>query len=182
MPQNATDWTPTPKQAAVLEAAQEAGLNRSISAICEAAAVDRKSFYRWLKADPDFKSAWEELWQGSIRRQMNGVVAAMIARALVGDVPAARLVADLAGVTLTRQRIEAEVKQQTELTDNRKEADIEQFAPVVAELVAETERRQFKMLLQEHDGMAEALRNWYGADNFEAYQQMMRELEAEPTE
>lgn len=102
MSQNATNWTPTPKQAAVLEAAQEAGLNRSIVALCEAAHVDRKSFYRWFKDDPEFKAAWEEIWTHSIRRHLPGIVAAQVAKALDGDTPAARLVADMAGVLTTR--------------------------------------------------------------------------------
>lgn len=108
MPQNATEWHPTPKQAAVLEAAQEAGLNRSIVALCEAAHVDRKSFYRWLKYDPDFKAAWEEIWTHSIRRHLPGIVAAQVAKALDGDTPAARLLADLAGVLTTRMDVKAQ--------------------------------------------------------------------------
>ena len=65
MPQKTTDWIPNPKQSAVLEAAQEAGLNRSISAICEVAGVDRKSFYNWMKKDDEFKAA-------GIGRQLRG--------------------------------------------------------------------------------------------------------------
>ena len=102
MPQNTTNWVPTPKQAAVLEAAQEAGLNRSISAICESAGVDRTGFYRWLHKDPQFAAAWEDVWHGTIKRHLPGVVAAVIAKAQDGDIPAARLVADLAGVLMTR--------------------------------------------------------------------------------
>ncbi len=102
MPQNTTNWAPTPKQDAVLEAAQEAGLNRSISAICEAAGVDRTGFYRWLRKDPQFAAAWEDVWHGTIKRHLPGVVAAVIAKAQDGDIPAARLVADLAGVLMTR--------------------------------------------------------------------------------
>lgn len=122
MPQTATEWHPTPKQAAVLEAAQEAGLNRSIVALCEAAHVDRKSFYRWLKDVPEFKAAWEEIWTHSIRRHLPGIVAAQVAKALDGDTPAARLLADLAGVLTTRMdakvqhtgKMEVETQQHTD--------------------------------------------------------------------
>lgn len=107
MPQKSSVWVPTPKQAAALEAAQDAGLNRSISAICAAAGVDRRGFYRWLDHDPEFRSAWDDVWRGSLRRHLPGVVAAVIAKAEDGDVPAARLVADLAG--LTKQRLEADI-------------------------------------------------------------------------
>jgi hypothetical protein len=99
---------PTPKQAAVLEAAQEAGLNRSIQRICAAANVDRRGFYRWLEKDPDFRAAWEDIWRGTIKRHMPGVVAAQFAKALAGDTPAARLVADLAG--LMKQHVEADIR------------------------------------------------------------------------
>lgn len=109
MPQNSSLWRPTPKQRAALEAAQDAGLDRSITTICEAAGVDRRGFYRWLEKDADFRAAWDDIWRGSIRRHMPGVVAAMVAKAQQeGDVPAARLLADMAG--LTKQRIEAELK------------------------------------------------------------------------
>jgi len=136
MSQISPTWTPTPKQAAVLEAAQEAGLNRSIAAICAAAGVDRRGFYRWLEKDPHFKAAWEDIWRSAIRRHLPGVVAAMIAKAQDGDVPAARLIADLAGVM--RQRVEAsvqaEVHQQTEVSVNPGEA-LEPFVDPIGELV-----------------------------------------------
>lgn len=134
MPQNTTEWHPTPKQAAVLEAAQEAGLNRSIVSLCEAACVDRKSFYRWLKDDPDFKAAWEDIWIHSVRRHMPGVVAAVIAKAQDGDVPAARLIADLAGVT--RQRIDAAVHQSGTVELKHDVGDrLEPYLEIIAEMV-----------------------------------------------
>jgi AcrR family transcriptional regulator len=92
-----TEWRPTPKQRAALEAASEMGLRRSVSAICNAAGVSRESFYRWMRDDANFREAWDTAWQSASRRQLNGVLAAMVERALSGDVPAARLVAELAG-------------------------------------------------------------------------------------
>lgn len=59
--------------------------------------------YFWLdpfdrRHDPGFAAAWDQVWRGTIRRHLPGVVAAMIHKAQEGDVQAARLVADLAGV------------------------------------------------------------------------------------
>lgn len=77
------------------------GIRRTIEAICQEAGVSRASYYRYLD-DAEFREAWEAAWRGSIRRHLPGVVAAMIERALSGDVKAARLVADMAGA-ITRQ-------------------------------------------------------------------------------
>lgn len=92
-----TDWRPTPKQRAVLEAATEAGIRRSITAVCNEAGVSRDAFYKWLR-DENFQRAWDDVWHGAIRRHLPGVVAATIERAQSGDVAAARLIAELAGV------------------------------------------------------------------------------------
>ena len=123
MPQNTTEWAPSPKQAAVLEAAQEAGLGRSISAICEAARVDRTSFYRWLRKDPQFTAAWKDVWRGALNRHLPGVVAAMLEKAQQGDVPAARLVADLAGLLATRMDAKVQHTGKMEVETNRNNAD-----------------------------------------------------------
>ena len=96
-PQKSAEWEPTPKQAALLEVAQNPGLKRTVSAVCEEAGVDRSSFYSWIK-DPNFKAAWEESWHLAIKRQMSGVVAAQVNQALDGDTAAARFLADLAGM------------------------------------------------------------------------------------
>ena len=134
MSQNTSPWKPTRKQTAALEAAQEAGLNRSITAICEAAGVDRRGFYRWLEKDADFRAAWDDIWRGSLRRHMPGVVAAMVAQAEDGDVPAARLLADMAG--LTKQRIEAELKHEGRVTHDLSTAQrlFERHPELVTEL------------------------------------------------
>lgn len=102
--QKSTEWAPTPRQAKVLEAAQEAGLNRNISTICEEAGVNRTSFYRWLKEDTGFKAAWQDIWRSSITRHMPAVVAAQVRKAEEGDTNAAKLLSDLAGVL--KQKVE----------------------------------------------------------------------------
>lgn len=138
MSQKSSTWAPTPKQAAALEAAQEAGLNRSITTICEAAGVDRRGFYRWLEKDPDFRAAWDDIWRGGLRRHMPGVVAAMVAKAQDGDVPAGRLLADMAG--LTKQRFEADIRHGGTVTHDYSAAQrlFERHPELVAELFDDT--------------------------------------------
>lgn len=101
-----TDWRPTPKQRAVLDSASLSGIRRSITAVCDDAGVSRDAFYRWLNNDDAFREAWEQVWHGAIRRHLPGVVAAMIERAQSGDVAAARLVADLGGVIVSKSKTE----------------------------------------------------------------------------
>lgn len=105
-PRNGTAWTPTSKQKAVLLAAMEVGLNRTITAVCLEARIDRKSFYRWLK-DKQFRDAWEQAWHGNIQHHLPGVISAQLEKALAGDTAAARLVADLAGVLKIKAEVSA---------------------------------------------------------------------------
>lgn len=71
--------------------------------MCADAGVSRDTFYRWLK-DDGFRQAWESAWHGTVLRHLPGVVSAMVERAQSGDVAAARLIADMAGVI--KQRVE----------------------------------------------------------------------------
>ena len=95
--QSCTDWKPKPRQKRILEAAQEAGVSRNITAVCDEAGVPRRTFYYWLNSDADFANAWDQVWRKAITRHMPAVVAAMLGKATKGDVPAARLLADMAG-------------------------------------------------------------------------------------
>jgi AcrR family transcriptional regulator len=104
MAENGTTWRPTARQAKVLEAASLAGVGRTITAICEEAGVPARTFYNWLRDDPDFKTAWEDSWRVSLKRHLPGVIAAQIDRAINGDTKAARLLADVAG--LIKQKLE----------------------------------------------------------------------------
>jgi len=98
--QNVTVWEPSKKQAAVLEAART-GQHRSVTAICSQASVSRKSFYAWLNDDPGFGDAWASLWREHAQKSMPLIVAAMVRKAVRGDVPAARLICELAEATRT---------------------------------------------------------------------------------
>jgi len=104
--QNWTEWKPKPRQRRLLEAAQEDGLNRSILAVCDDAGVARSTFYHWMSNEAGFAEAWDKVWRKAIKRYMPSIVAALVSKARKGDVAAARLVADLAGV----------LKQSVELT------------------------------------------------------------------
>lgn len=142
MQQNATDWTPTPKQAKMLQCAQEDGLNRNITALCREAGIAPSTFYRWLQRSPGFKAAWEEVWRGSIRRHLPGVVAATIAKALDGNIQAARLITDLAAATKSGH--EVNVTQTTYVPSERSRAEarksieeqIEEYAEVYKRVAA----------------------------------------------
>jgi hypothetical protein len=90
-------WVPTPKQAAVLEAALEPGVDRNHSAICRAAKVDRGSLRVWLRDDPDFRDAWAKLWRESLERHASAITASLVQNAIGGDVQAQRLFFDLKG-------------------------------------------------------------------------------------
>ena len=96
--QNGTDERLTPRQLAVLEAASEAGMKRTIVAVCQECRVPRSRFYDWLNKNEAFRAAWEAAWHGTIRRHLPGIVAAQLHKALDGDTVAARLLMEAAGV------------------------------------------------------------------------------------
>ena len=95
--QKPAKWAPSPKQSAVLKVAG-LGRHRSKSAIASAAGVHRNSLDNWLRDDPGFRAAWESLWRVAAQSSAHLVVAAMVRKAAKGDVPAARLVCELAGL------------------------------------------------------------------------------------
>jgi len=92
----ATTFEPNVKQAAMLECARQAGLNRNVSKLCQEANISRTSFKRWMKTD-GFRRAWEELPKAMILDHMPGIVAAMVKRALAGEVGAAKVLLTMAG-------------------------------------------------------------------------------------
>ena len=97
MAQTGTEWKPNRRQKKVLDAAQEAGINRTITQTCEEAGVPRRTFYNWL-VEEGFAEAWDKVWRCAITRHLPSIVAALVSKARKGDVPAARLLADMAGV------------------------------------------------------------------------------------
>jgi len=105
---NCPDWKPAPGQRRVLEAAQEAGLNRTITATCKEADVVRRTFYYWLRNNECFAKAWDDVWRRAITRHMPSIVSALTGKARKGDVPAARLLADMSGSM--RQQIDVTSK------------------------------------------------------------------------
>lgn len=95
-----------PNQIAVLEAALEPGAKKDIRAICKSAGVDHATFYRWLNDDEVFSNAWANLWKDAIGRHLPGIVASMVDKAQSGDVAAARLLVDVAGIIIKRSTVE----------------------------------------------------------------------------
>lgn len=95
-----------PNQIAVLEAALEPGAKKDIRAICKSAGIDHATFYRWLNDDEVFSNAWANLWKDAIGRHLPGIVASMVDKAQGGDVAAARLLVDVAGIIIKRSTVE----------------------------------------------------------------------------
>jgi hypothetical protein len=94
--QNA-DWQPRPRQKAVLDAAKQPGVKRTITAICKEARVTPRTFYNWLGNESGFRDAWNEIWVTSIDDHMPSVVAAQVGRALDGSTRAAEYLTTLSG-------------------------------------------------------------------------------------
>lgn len=115
-------WIPTPLQAAVMEAALSSEKRRTITAICKDAGVSRQTFYEWLREDADFRDAWANLWRRAIERHLSPVVLAMAHKAAQGDVQAARLVVEIAGIA--PRKIEMRDWREKAKEDGLSDADI----------------------------------------------------------
>lgn len=100
----------TARQIKILEAAQRAGLHRSIEKVCQEADIPVRTFYRWLAQDLRFKERWDRLWYDSARRHLPGAVNALAHEAYGGNVHAVKLLADLAGVYQEKKGIEVSTK------------------------------------------------------------------------
>ena len=85
-----SDWVPTPKEAALLEAAGKIGLNRTVSVICEEAGVSRETYYQARKK-AGFRAAWAKVACQVIEAGSPGVAGAVTQKAIDGDMTAARL-------------------------------------------------------------------------------------------
>lgn len=96
---NSTEWQPTRRQKAFLDAAREATSKPTILNLCKVAGIQRSTFYDWLRNDPDFVKAWDALWVYSIDGAMPAIVEAQIAKATGSkrDTRAAQFLADLRG-------------------------------------------------------------------------------------
>ena len=99
-------WKPKPKQRKVLEAAQKPEYNRTITAICNEAGIERQTFYNWIKKDENFRNAWNEVWEWAIDRYMPGMVSAQVKKALAGDTQAVKYLSELSGRMIKKQEIE----------------------------------------------------------------------------
>jgi hypothetical protein len=95
-----------PKKIKILETALELGFDATIVKICQKANVPRKTFYNWLGADPEFKSAWDNLWKIELKSEFGGSAKALIKKAHSGDVSAIKLHAQLIGEYTEKKEVE----------------------------------------------------------------------------
>ncbi len=95
---NNTPWLPSERQAPFLEAAMQSGLRRSVAELAREAGVARSTVYSWMK-DTGFNQALETLPREALRLHVPGVLMSMVHEAQNGNVQAARLVLESAGLT-----------------------------------------------------------------------------------
>ena len=89
-------WIPSPKQAAVLEAATHPEY-KTIKAICKAAGVNTKSIWRWWNDDEGFRDAWNNQWTKLVERYANIMMSAQVRKANRGDTRAFLAAMEVAG-------------------------------------------------------------------------------------
>jgi hypothetical protein len=91
-------WEPSKLQLALLQAALSYVGKPTITNLCQAAGIDRSTFYDWLHDDPGFSKAWEGMWINSIDGSMPAIVEAQIEKATERqDTFAAQFLATLRG-------------------------------------------------------------------------------------
>jgi len=79
-----TDWQPSEKQRATLNAFQDRDYGCTIEEACEAAGVSRRSYYYWHD-DPEFSQWWADQSNRYFRLQLHRVQAASLAAATGKD-------------------------------------------------------------------------------------------------
>lgn len=91
------EFKPSHAQKAVLEIACKQGLHRSVKAIAKEADLDESTIFKWLKK-PGFKRAWAGLTLEIVGRHLPSATAAMMNKAMGGDIPAVKLALQAAKV------------------------------------------------------------------------------------
>ena len=84
------DFRPSNNQKALLAVAMKCGMNRNIRAMCREANISHVSFYSWLKI-PGFAALWRDLPVKVIQTYLPNASAALMAKAIGGDVAAIKL-------------------------------------------------------------------------------------------
>jgi|FLYL01.1.fsa_nt_gi hypothetical protein len=67
-------------------------------ALLAALEISRTRLVAWLRDDVDFARAYDDAWRTLLRHEIVGIVVAMVRQAEAGDVQAARVCLELAGV------------------------------------------------------------------------------------
>lgn len=89
------------RQEEFLREAENAGIKRTITSLCEITGVPISTVYEWFK-DDEFTARWNDVPHKMIRRHLPGVMAAQLHKAIdTADTPAARLLCDTQGITKT---------------------------------------------------------------------------------
>ncbi len=132
-------WRPTPQQARFL-AVVKAARGRSITArhVCQALGYPVYEVASWLDS-AEFRERFRDAWRLLLERELVGVVAALIERAKRGDVQAAKLCLELAGVYVPpryRVDVQATVSLESVLHDSRRILEARVVPQAVAGLEA----------------------------------------------
>jgi hypothetical protein len=85
-------------KARIIETALNLGFDATIVDVCRQANVSRVTFYRWLDNDPIFEDAYRNLWKRELKGEIPQTVRAILKKAHSGDLAAARLHLEMAGV------------------------------------------------------------------------------------
>lgn len=92
------EWAPTPRQArflGLISLMVSRGL--SVKAVCNALGYPVAEVAGWME-DENFAGKYKKAWQLLLEREMVGVISSLLAQAQSGDVKAAKLCLEMAGV------------------------------------------------------------------------------------
>ncbi len=85
-------------KARIIETALNLGYDATVTEICQRSNVTRVTFYRWLSDDPVFRDTYQNLWRREVEGEVSGTVKAILRKAHSGDLAAARLHLEMAGI------------------------------------------------------------------------------------
>jgi hypothetical protein len=103
-PQNDTDFTPTPKMRALLDAAIDPAVPPTVSAMCRVARIERKSWYRWREL-PGFLDWFNDACANAYDALRSALVKVGYQKAIEGDFAFWRVMMERCGEYTPRQRI-----------------------------------------------------------------------------
>lgn len=99
-------WEPSHNQKAWMACAESMMPRMTIKSISIKTKIDPSTFHKWFKADKNFARWWGTLHREISVKHLAGACAALVRKANSGDVPAIRLLAEMAGVIGRDHKIE----------------------------------------------------------------------------